>query len=147
MKQDSVPAPVTEVIYQTVEEGAVLFLPSEELYFGLNPVGAEIWSLLRTAESFTGLCDSVMALYPGVERSVIEDDEHLTIAGQETHVWRTNSNNPGMTSLVNLAVQVVIEEIITHFRSTGKDRSIGIIGISTAAGYCRVSIRIMRHSH
>ena len=34
------------VIFQKLDDGAVLFTPETELYFGLNSVGALVWDLL-----------------------------------------------------------------------------------------------------
>lgn len=34
------------VLFQRLDDGAVLFSPTSEQYFGLNEVGARIWTLL-----------------------------------------------------------------------------------------------------
>jgi hypothetical protein len=75
MHSDLLPAPVPAVILQNVADGAVLFLPSTEIYFGLNDVGAVVWSLLPPRSATMGeLLDSMCELYPDVERAVIEQD-------------------------------------------------------------------------
>jgi hypothetical protein len=69
------PIAVPEVIHQALSDGAVLFLPSEEIYFGLNEVGALVWSLLPPASAnFAQLCDAVSARFPDVERQTIAND-------------------------------------------------------------------------
>ena len=40
------PHPHPHVVYQKLEDGAVLFASTTEIYFGLNDVGAQIWELL-----------------------------------------------------------------------------------------------------
>src|SRR5215213_8254843 len=47
----------TDVIFQVVPEGAVLLATRDEIYYGLNDVGAEIWALLLAApRSLEDLC-------------------------------------------------------------------------------------------
>ena len=43
------PTPLPTVIFQRIDDGAVLFAPATEVYFGLNEVGAKIWQLLPPA--------------------------------------------------------------------------------------------------
>jgi hypothetical protein len=69
------PHPNSDVIQQPLPEGTVLFLPAKEIYYGLNEVGSQIWSLLPPATSgFSELCDAISARYPDVDRGVIETD-------------------------------------------------------------------------
>jgi hypothetical protein len=69
------PIPVPEVIHQVLADGAVLFLPSEEIYFGLNEVGELVWSLLPPAcSTLEELCARVSARYPEVERATVTQD-------------------------------------------------------------------------
>ena len=69
------PSANPSVIFQQLEDGAVLFLPTSELYFGLNAVGALIWTLLppRT-ETLDAICASVSSTYPDVAASTIRSD-------------------------------------------------------------------------
>ena len=69
------PSANPSVIFQQLEDGAVLFLPASELYFGLNTVGALIWTLLppRT-ETLDAICASVATTYPGVPTNTVRSD-------------------------------------------------------------------------
>jgi hypothetical protein len=75
MESNRLPTPFPQVIHQRLAEGAVLLLPSEEVYFGLNEVGAEIWALLPpVAHTFDELCDRLNAKYPDVPRATLATD-------------------------------------------------------------------------
>lgn len=69
------PSANSSVIFQQLEDGAVLFLPASELYFGLNAVGALIWTLLppRT-ETLDAICETVATTYPDVPTSTVRSD-------------------------------------------------------------------------
>jgi hypothetical protein len=74
-QSDALPAAVPNVIYQKLSDGAVLFLAVEEVYFGLNEVGALVWSMLPPANtSFTILCDGLVSRFPDVPRATLERD-------------------------------------------------------------------------
>ncbi|MGQ0715661.1 MAG: PqqD family protein [Gemmatimonadaceae bacterium] len=61
------PTPNPSVIYRALSEGAVLFSVTEEVYFGLNPVAAEVWELLPPVHStIDALCDILTARHPDV---------------------------------------------------------------------------------
>jgi hypothetical protein len=69
------PHPLPSVIFQRLDDGAVLFAPSTEIYFGLNDVGAKVWELLPpTTSSLPELCSKITAEYPDTEYAVIEQD-------------------------------------------------------------------------
>ena len=62
-----------------MDEGGVLFCSRTEVYFGMNPVGAAIWSRLpdpgvEATVGFDGLVDSLAALYPEVDRLSLSAD-------------------------------------------------------------------------
>lgn len=63
------------VIFQKLDDGAVLFTPETELYFGLNAVGALVWELLppRT-DSLDALCAVVSETYSDVPANTIRTD-------------------------------------------------------------------------
>ena len=64
-----------DVIFQTVPEGAVLLATRDEIYYGLNEVGAEIWTLLVAAPaSLEALCASLRERYPDVPLAVLRAD-------------------------------------------------------------------------
>lgn len=69
------PTPVPSVIFQRIDDGAVLFAPATEVYFGLNEVGAKVWQMLPPAlQSVEELCARLSAEYPTVDVNVIRQD-------------------------------------------------------------------------
>lgn len=75
------PSANPSVIFQKLDDGAVLFTPETEIYFGLNAVGALVWDLLppRT-ESLDALCASVAAVYPDVPTGTVRADVEELLA-------------------------------------------------------------------
>ena len=43
---DRLPVATAHVVYGPLSDGAVLFSTKDEVYFGLNQVGAQVWELL-----------------------------------------------------------------------------------------------------
>ena len=81
----SIPAPAVvvtplpraraDVIFQTVPDGAVLLATGNEIYYGLNEVGAEIWTLLVDGSaSLESLCTQLAQRYPDVPMATLRDD-------------------------------------------------------------------------
>ena len=69
------PAANPHVIFKQMSDGAVLFAPKDELYFGLNEVGARIWHLLPpVTDSFDALCARLSADYPDVPMDTLRRD-------------------------------------------------------------------------
>lgn len=69
------PVPHPAIIFQRIDDGAVLFSPGTELYFGLNEVGAKVWQLLPPASgTMDELCATIARDYPEVEAAVIRQD-------------------------------------------------------------------------
>lgn len=69
------PAPNPAVIFQKLDDGAVLFSPETELYFGLNEAGVAIWELLPPANATVEeLCRSLHARYADVDPAVLRAD-------------------------------------------------------------------------
>jgi hypothetical protein len=63
------------VIYRSLTEGAVLFSTEDEVYFGLNGVGARVWELLSADHhDFDGICDVLSAEYSDVSFDVLRQD-------------------------------------------------------------------------
>lgn len=63
------------VIYRTLSEGAVLFSLTDEVYFGLNAVAAEVWEMLPPAhKSLDSLCSELAARHPDVPASALRAD-------------------------------------------------------------------------
>ena len=74
------PHPSPTAIFKELDEGGVLLSTSDEVYFGVNPVGARIWSLLPPASSTFGeLCAALEQQYPdaGSERIKTDVQEFL----------------------------------------------------------------------
>lgn len=69
------PFPKPAVVCCEVEQGAVLLSTDDETYYGLNQVGARIWSLLPPAHStLQGLCQALAQSYPDVSPETLEED-------------------------------------------------------------------------
>ena len=69
------PHPSPVAIFQRLEDGAVLFSTRDEVYFGVNAVGARIWELLPPAcETFGALCATLGSHYPDVAERQIRAD-------------------------------------------------------------------------
>jgi len=63
------------VIYRALSEGAVLFSLTDEVYFGLNPVAAEVWEMLPPAHvSLDSLCAELAARHPEVPAGDLRTD-------------------------------------------------------------------------
>ena len=81
------PHPSPTAIYKDLDEGGVLLSTSDEVYFGVNPVGAKIWSLLPPASrTFGELCAVLEREYPDAGSDRIRADvqefiEALTASG------------------------------------------------------------------
>ncbi|HEX6533536.1 MAG TPA: PqqD family protein [Gemmatimonadaceae bacterium] len=64
-----------KVIFKALSDGAVLFSTEDEVYFGLNAVGARVWELLPPASStLDELCATIAAQYPDVDPQMILAD-------------------------------------------------------------------------
>lgn len=76
------PRPHPAVMFREVSDGgAVLLQMEEEVYFGLNAVGARIWQLLPPAStSLDDLCAQLGASYPDADPDRIRADATELIA-------------------------------------------------------------------
>ena len=64
-----------KVIFKSMPDGAVLFSTADEVYFGLNEVGARVWELLPPAtRTLDELCEAIQRRYPEVALSTIRAD-------------------------------------------------------------------------
>lgn len=63
-----------DVLFRAMADGAVLFSSNDEVYFGLNAVGARVWELLAPAGSIDDLCDALHRDYPDADRATIRAD-------------------------------------------------------------------------
>jgi len=67
--------PNPDVVFCEVEDGAVLLSASDEVYFGLNEVGAKVWTLLPPASSGVDeICDRLCDQYPEVDPTTVRQD-------------------------------------------------------------------------
>jgi len=74
------PYPSPSAIFKELDEGGVLLSTTDEVYFGVNPVGARIWALLPpVSKTFGELCGALEQQYPeaGSERIRIDAQEFL----------------------------------------------------------------------
>ena len=64
-----------KVIFKSMPDGAVLFSTADEVYFGLNEVGARVWELLPPAtRTLDELCEAMHRQYPAVPIGTIRAD-------------------------------------------------------------------------
>ena len=64
-----------DVIVRNISGNAVLFHTADEVYYGLNPVGARIWELLPPASrTVDELCARLQDDYPEVAPEAIRAD-------------------------------------------------------------------------
>jgi len=95
------------VIYRSLSDGAVLFSTEEEVYFGLNEVGARVWELLPPAtHSLDELCTRLSAGYPDVDPAVIRADvtelvaellAHRLVVARAAEQTNESDKNPSTT--------------------------------------------------
>jgi hypothetical protein len=72
---ERLPVASPAVIYRAVGDGAVLLCATDEVYYGLNRVGARIWELLQQGtKSITELCAALQCEYPHVDPSTLRSD-------------------------------------------------------------------------
>ena len=69
------PRPHPSVVFRAVSDGAVLLQTEDEVYFGLNAVGANIWELLTPeCASVEELCTRLGEKYPDVPAETLRAD-------------------------------------------------------------------------
>ncbi|HLV26341.1 MAG TPA: PqqD family protein [Gemmatimonadales bacterium] len=69
------PTPNPAVLFQPVAEGAILLHTEQEIYFGLNEVGALVWQLLPPhSKDLSEVLHSLGQRYPEVDIRDIELD-------------------------------------------------------------------------
>ena len=62
-------------MFQALDDGAVLFSPASEVYFGLNHVGAAVWGLLPPVSgTLEELCAALGERYPDAPPATIAAD-------------------------------------------------------------------------
>ena len=69
------PTPNCDVVYKRVMDGAVLLSTTDEVYYGLNVVGALVWEQLPpTLTRLDELCTRLTRRYPDVAADTIRAD-------------------------------------------------------------------------
>jgi len=69
------PHPSPTAIFKELDEGGVLLSTADEVYFGVNPVGAKIWSLLPpVSRTFGEMCAELERQYPDAGAQRIRAD-------------------------------------------------------------------------
>ncbi|HVX39495.1 MAG TPA: PqqD family protein [Gemmatimonadaceae bacterium] len=62
-------------MFQPVADGAVLLHTEDEIYFGLNAVGARVWQLLPpNCAELDDLCSTLTAVYPDADPVMVRAD-------------------------------------------------------------------------
>ncbi len=80
------PIPNPDVIYRSLSEGAVLFSTRDEVYFGLNDVGARVWELLPPAAATVDeICHELAGRYPDASPVTIRGDVEDLLAALAEH--------------------------------------------------------------
>ena len=72
--QQALPNTGSAVVCSRVREGAVLLSTEDEVYYGLNEVGTEVWESLEREETVQELLDRLEDRYPGVDPGRIRAD-------------------------------------------------------------------------
>jgi hypothetical protein len=69
------PRPHDAVVCRPIDQGAILLQTEDEVYFGLNEVGLNIWQLLPPAcGDLASLCTELAARYPDAPTEAIRAD-------------------------------------------------------------------------
>ncbi len=80
------PVPNPKVLFKSMSDGAVLFSTDNEVYFGLNSVGARVWELLPpVCSTLEELVTRLAGEYPDVSRQIIEKDVTELLAELTSH--------------------------------------------------------------
>lgn len=80
------PEPKPDVIYRRTGDGAVLLSTKDEVYYGLNAVGAHIWERLPPVlAGLDELCAALRGLYPGVDGLAIRADAEELLQELSAH--------------------------------------------------------------
>jgi hypothetical protein len=78
------PVPTEAAIFKRLNDGAVIYHCTEEVYFGLNDEGARLWELLPTVRgSLDDLVARMATEHPDVEIPMIRRDAQALMASLE----------------------------------------------------------------
>jgi len=68
------PKPSPTVVFQQLDDGAVLFCSRTEVYFGLNDVGTFIWNRLPELPHMEALDGAMAERFPDAAADVVKAD-------------------------------------------------------------------------
>ena len=72
---ERLPVATSHVVYGPLLDGAVLFSTKDEVYYGLNQIGAEIWELLPpSTQTLTELCGKLKQRFEGIDPPSLRSD-------------------------------------------------------------------------
>lgn len=95
----SLPVANPSVIFRELPEGGVIFSTVDEVYFGLNEVGARVWTLLPpVSRTFGEVVAALRAAYPDVDAEVINTDVAELLAELERHGLLIGAGVPAAAS-------------------------------------------------
>jgi hypothetical protein len=80
-----------EVVVSEVDGGAALLDLRSSQYYGLNPVGAFVWSQLQTAKTMDALVDAVAGAFDVQPADCRDDIERLLKQFEEAGVARRDA--------------------------------------------------------
>lgn len=83
MRWDATFRPADHVVAKLVGEELVLLDYEEEVYYGLDPVGARIWELLTAGRTLGEIIDTLLAEYD-VTRDQLAADVERVVGELET---------------------------------------------------------------
>jgi hypothetical protein len=63
------------VMVREVKDGAVLLDVEKGIYFGLDPIGLQVWRLISEGNSLVSICDELLEEYE-VSKSTLTTDIH-----------------------------------------------------------------------
>lgn len=91
MRDSPLPRPSPSAIFKALDDGGVVLSTTDEVYFGVNAVGARIWSLLPPVfGTFGELYDELAHAYPEIPPEQLEADarqfiDELAASGLVVH--------------------------------------------------------------
>jgi hypothetical protein len=75
------PVPREDVIFRRLDDGAVVYHCTDEVYFGLNAAGARVWELLPpVSRSLDDLVESIARENPDADAATVRRDAETMLA-------------------------------------------------------------------
>jgi len=83
---EALPVGNPTVVFRPIAEGAVLLSTTDEVYYGLNSVGARVWALLSpVCRTLDELCGQLASEYPDVPPELVRADVVALLASLRAH--------------------------------------------------------------